>query len=78
LANGSVLSIFVEFVMGCDFPGDDREDDSIIKIIMVDLLEGRIRSAEDRGNADLMGEAARLFYVGMTRAKKHLERIASL
>ncbi|MDF2658715.1 MAG: ATP-dependent helicase [Paenibacillus sp.] len=49
------------------------------QVYMIDLVEGIIPSSEDlksgspeRG-ASLMEEATRLFYVGMTRAKQHLE-----
>lgn len=47
------------------------------RVYMIDLVNGIIPSAEDlRGgdrNGVLMEEAARLFYVGMTRAKTQLE-----
>lgn len=48
------------------------------RVYMIDLVEGVIPSKEDiqncdKGNCAQMEEAARLFYVGMTRAKKHLE-----
>ncbi|ELK41163.1 MULTISPECIES: ATP-dependent helicase [Paenibacillaceae] len=49
------------------------------RVYMIDLIDGIIPSSEDykigaaEGNA--MEEATRLFYVGMTRAKKHLELI---
>ncbi|GGD49669.1 ATP-dependent helicase [Paenibacillus nasutitermitis] len=47
-------------------------------VYMIDLVAGVIPSAEDmkqqtEGNAEPMEEAVRLFYVGMTRAKRHLE-----
>ncbi|MFX7329416.1 3'-5' exonuclease, partial [Acinetobacter baumannii] len=48
---------------------------------MIDLIDGIIPSSEDfrddlaTSNKALMEEAARLFYVGMTRAKHHLELI---
>ncbi|CAM4439865.1 ATP-dependent helicase [Paenibacillus tarimensis] len=50
-------------------------------VYMVDLIEGVIPSADDieqkaEGNGEPMEEAVRLFYVGMTRAKKYLELIA--
>lgn len=51
------------------------------RVYMVDLIEGIIPSSEDRKggsterNAELMEEATRLFYVGMTRAKNSLELI---
>lgn len=51
------------------------------RVYMIDLVDGIIPSSEDlksgspeRGSA-LMEEATRLFYVGMTRAKSHLELI---
>lgn len=48
------------------------------RVYMVDLIEGVIPSDEDKkknfeGQAPLMEEAVRLFYVGMTRAKLRLE-----
>ncbi|WP_020621222.1 ATP-dependent helicase [Paenibacillus daejeonensis] len=43
------------------------------RVYMVDLIEGVVPSSADRESEDLMEEAARLFYVGMTRAKRHLE-----
>ncbi|GIP34895.1 ATP-dependent helicase [Paenibacillus sp. J2TS4] len=51
------------------------------KVYMIDLIDGIIPSADDvKGSSKdgsrrtpLMEEAARLFYVGMTRAKRHLE-----
>ncbi|RUT48755.1 ATP-dependent helicase [Paenibacillus anaericanus] len=49
------------------------------RVYMIDLINGIIPSSEDlkRGsrdrNTELMEEAARLFYVGMTRAKSELE-----
>ncbi|MFD1708166.1 ATP-dependent helicase [Siminovitchia sediminis] len=43
------------------------------KVYMIDLMDGVIPSSEDR-KGDLE-EAVRLFYVGMTRAKRHLELI---
>jgi len=45
------------------------------RVYMIDLVEGVIPSKEDREDPDLMEEAARLFYVGMTRAKRQLELI---
>jgi DNA helicase-2/ATP-dependent DNA helicase PcrA len=45
------------------------------RVYMIDLVEGIIPSKEDREDTLLMEEAARLFYVGMTRAKKQLELI---
>lgn len=48
------------------------------RVYMIDLIEGVIPSAEDAkpGSEDNMEEAARLFYVGMTRARAHLEMIS--
>ncbi|MHA7965469.1 ATP-dependent helicase [Paenibacillus sp. CAU 1782] len=51
------------------------------KVYMVDLIDGIIPGAEDGkrgpdGSQPLMEEAVRLFYVGMTRARHHLELIA--
>ena len=48
------------------------------RVYMVDLLEGIIPSRSDmeqkkEGKPENMEEAVRLFYVGMTRAKNHLE-----
>lgn len=43
------------------------------RVYMIDLVEGIIPSKADKENTDMMEEATRLFYVGMTRAKKHLE-----
>lgn len=45
------------------------------QVYMIDLIEGVLPSKEDREDPDLMEEAVRLFYVGMTRAKKGLELI---
>ncbi|MDI4643936.1 ATP-dependent helicase [Cohnella hashimotonis] len=50
------------------------------RVYMIDLAEGVIPSNEDikkydKGDAADMEEAVRLFYVGMTRAKRHLELI---
>ncbi|MFC5405242.1 ATP-dependent helicase [Cohnella soli] len=47
-------------------------------VYMIDLIDGIIPSADDRmkekqGRPDEMEEAARLFYVGITRAKRRLE-----
>lgn len=44
-------------------------------VYMIDLIEGMIPSSDDQDKTELMEEATRLFYVGMTRAKKHLELI---
>ncbi|MHA6480824.1 ATP-dependent helicase [Paenibacillus sp. strain BS8-2] len=58
------------------------------RVYMVDLIEGIIPSAEDTkyagahkkdggtGEQPLLEEAVRLFYVGMTRARHHLELIS--
>ncbi|WP_409343304.1 ATP-dependent helicase [Paenibacillus sp. MBLB4367] len=51
------------------------------RVFMIDLIDGIIPSSEDikkleDGNRDDMEEAVRLFYVGMTRAKTHLELLA--
>ncbi|MGC4378327.1 ATP-dependent helicase [Fictibacillus sp. Mic-4] len=45
------------------------------RVYMIDLIDGIIPSADDCLSADdnALEEAARLFYVGMTRAKRHLE-----
>lgn len=48
------------------------------RVYMIDLVDGIVPSSDDKGNVDLMEEATRLFYVGMTRAKKHLELIGYL
>ncbi|HZG86234.1 ATP-dependent helicase [Paenibacillus sp.] len=45
-------------------------------VYMIDLIEGIIPSKDDQEKVELMEEATRLFYVGMTRAKKHLELIS--
>ena len=50
------------------------------RVYMIDLLEGIIPSSNDikqqqEGKPEAMEEAVRLFYVGMTRAKTHLELI---
>lgn len=47
-------------------------------VYMIDLIEGILPNHEDikeyeLGNTDEMEEATRLFYVGMTRARHHLE-----
>ncbi len=51
------------------------------RVYVVDLIEGVLPSADDvrkweAGDAEDMEEAARLFYVGMTRAKRRLELIS--
>ncbi len=43
------------------------------RVYLIDLVEGIFPSSEDQRSEVLMEEAVRLFYVGMTRAKKHLE-----
>lgn len=48
------------------------------RVYMIDLVDGILPSTEDikqnaAGDEALMEEAVRLFYVGMTRAKRHLE-----
>ena len=50
-------------------------------VYMIDLLEGIIPATNDieqynKGKDEYIEEATRLFYVGMTRAKKHLELIS--
>lgn len=51
------------------------------RVYMIDLMDGMIPSTEDlkahsAGDESRMEEAVRLFYVGMTRAKRHLELIS--
>ncbi|RKD24352.1 DNA helicase UvrD [Ammoniphilus oxalaticus] len=46
------------------------------QVYMIDLLDGILPSASDQGDAALMEEAARLFYVGMTRAKTRLQLLS--
>ena len=46
------------------------------RVYMIDLVNGIIPSKEDAASAELMEEATRLFYVGMTRARSHLELIS--
>lgn len=46
------------------------------QVYMIDLVNGVIPSTEDAASAELMEEATRLFYVGMTRARSHLELIS--
>ncbi|MGI2327888.1 ATP-dependent helicase [Planococcus sp. YIM B11945] len=46
------------------------------RVYMIDLVEGVIPTEEDAEQPDLLEEARRLFYVGMTRAKNHLELIS--
>jgi len=42
-------------------------------VYMIDCLSGTIPSEEDMKDTDKLEEARRLFYVGMTRARHHLE-----
>ncbi len=46
------------------------------RVFMIDLLKGMIPSEEDEGDAAMLEEARRLFYVGMTRAKERLELLS--
>ncbi|QQZ08902.1 ATP-dependent helicase [Heyndrickxia vini] len=51
------------------------------RVYMIDLVDGIIPSkpetkSYDEGKPELMEEAVRLFYVGMTRAKHHLELLS--
>lgn len=51
------------------------------RVYMIDLVDGIIPSkpetkSYDEGKTELMEEAVRLFYVGMTRAKHHLELLS--
>ena len=46
------------------------------RVYMIDLVEGVIPTEEDTETPDTLEEARRLFYVGMTRAKRHLELIS--
>lgn len=46
------------------------------RVYMIDLVEGVIPTEEDAEKPDTLEEARRLFYVGMTRAKKQLEMIS--
>lgn len=46
------------------------------RVFMIDLLKGVIPSEEDEGTEDMLEEARRLFYVGMTRAKERLELLS--
>ena len=48
-------------------------------VYMIDLVEGVIPSSDDAGSlgeGNALEEATRLFYVGMTRAKNHLELLS--
>ncbi|MEK4250941.1 ATP-dependent helicase [Paenibacillus sp. FSL W7-1287] len=42
-------------------------------VFMIDLVHGVIPSKQEQGKHELLEEAARLFYVGMTRARYRLE-----
>ena len=46
------------------------------RVYMIDLIEGVVPSSNEVNDPALLEEAARLFYVGMTRAKTHLELIS--
>lgn len=46
------------------------------RVYMIDLVEGVIPTEEDAEKPGTLEEARRLFYVGMTRAKSHLELIS--
>ncbi|CAG7640277.1 ATP-dependent DNA helicase PcrA [Paenibacillus solanacearum] len=46
------------------------------RVYMIDLIEGVVPSSNEVNDPSLLEEAARLFYVGMTRAKTHLELIS--
>lgn len=46
------------------------------RVFMIDLQRGTIPSEEDEEDEDLLEEARRLFYVGMTRAKSRLELLS--
>ncbi|KXH86893.1 ATP-dependent helicase [Sporosarcina sp. HYO08] len=46
------------------------------RVFMIDLIKGMIPSEEDEQDNDLLEEARRLFYVGMTRAKEKLELLS--
>lgn len=51
------------------------------RVYMIDLIDGIIplkaeTKSYEAGNKELIEEAVRLFYVGMTRAKKHLELLS--
>ncbi|NYF25503.1 ATP-dependent helicase [Sporosarcina sp. JAI121] len=46
------------------------------RVFMIDLLKGVIPSEEDESDVAMLEEARRLFYVGMTRAKKRLELLS--
>lgn len=44
-------------------------------VFIIDAMDGIIPSKEEKNDDELLAESARLFYVAMTRAKKHLEII---
>lgn len=46
------------------------------RVFMIDLQKGLIPSEEDEQDVHMLEEARRLFYVGMTRAKKRLELLS--
>ncbi|MCM3742554.1 ATP-dependent helicase [Sporosarcina luteola] len=46
------------------------------RVFMIDLLKGIIPSEEDELDPQMLEEARRLFYVGMTRAKERLELLS--
>ncbi|WP_052455915.1 ATP-dependent helicase [Bhargavaea cecembensis] len=46
------------------------------RVFMIDLIDGQFPSAEDAKDPDLLEEARRLFYVGMTRAKERLDLLS--
>lgn len=47
------------------------------RVYMIDLIDGIIPTSDDlKSGGGAIEEAVRLFYVGMTRAKKHLELIS--
>lgn len=45
------------------------------RVYMIDLIDGIIPSSDDYKGGAAIEESTRLFYVGMTRAKRHLELI---
>ena len=46
------------------------------RVFMIDLQKGIIPAEEDEENEEMMEEARRLFYVGITRAKERLELLS--
>ncbi|REB06391.1 ATP-dependent helicase [Sporosarcina sp. BI001-red] len=46
------------------------------RVFMIDLVKGTIPSEEDLTDPQMLEEARRLFYVGMTRAKQRLELLS--